>query len=175
MNKTLSMGRRNLIWKSKLLMSRTSGKKQRSRTRRSKKSDHTKSERKRSRGKHLQIPPGRASAQKRILRAPGKGNTSARKRLGECLPRNLPLLLGRKVTFLMQATQPPAALRTVHLRRKKRNGPQKRERNVTILCQRDTVKYQRRGVRGRTGKWPLMKNRRRAQMRTDESRPQLKQ
>lgn len=170
----LSMGRRNLIWESKLPVSRTNGKKQRNHTRRSKKSDHTKSERKRkrSRGEHHQILPRRVSAQKRRLQAPGKGNTSARKRPGKCLPGNLPLLLGRKVTFLMQAAQPPAALRTVNLKRKKRDGPPKRERNVTILCQRGTAKYQRRRARGRTGKWLLMKNQRIAQMRTDQSAAQ---
>ncbi|KAM6312534.1 uncharacterized protein NKAPD1 isoform 3-T4 [Podargus strigoides] len=177
MNKMLSMGRRNLTWAGKPPASRTNGRNQRSRTRRSKKSDPTKNvrKRKRSKGEHHPIPPGTASARKRRLRAPGKGNTSARKRPGKCLPGNLPPPLGRRVTFLMQAAQPPAALRTVSLRRKKRNSPQKRERNVTILCRRGRMKYQRRGARGRTGKWPGMKNQRIAQRRTDEPRLQLKQ
>lgn len=172
-----STGRRNLTWESKLPVSLTNGKKQRSHTRRSKKSDRTKSERKRkrSREEHHQILPGRASAQGRRLQPPGRGNTSARKRPGKCLPGNLPPLLGRKVTFLTPAAQPPAALRTVNLRRGKRSGPPKRERNITILCRRGTVRYRRGRTRGRTGKWPLTRSRRIAPMRTDEPGLQLGQ
>lgn len=173
----LSMGRRNLTWERKLPVSRTNGKEQRSHTRRSKKSDRTKSERKRkrSREEHHQILPGKASAQRRRLQPPGRGNTSARKRPGKCLPGNLPPLLGRKVTFLTQAAQPPAALRTVNLRRKERSGPPKRERNITTLCRRGTARYRRGRTRGRTGKWPLTRSRRIAPTRTDGPGLQLRQ
>lgn len=168
----LSMGRRDPTWGSKQPVSPTKGKKPRNPTRRSKKSALTKRgrKRKRSRGELPQIPPGRrARARERRLQAPGKENTSARKSPGKCLPRNLPLLLGRRVTFPMQAAPAPAALRTLNPRGRRRSGPQGRERSVPTPCQRGRVKCRRRGARGRTGRWRGMKNLRTALTRTEGS------
>uniref|UniRef100_A0A8C2TT15 Uncharacterized protein n=1 Tax=Coturnix japonica TaxID=93934 RepID=A0A8C2TT15_COTJA len=80
-------------------------------------------------GAHNKVRPG-----------PARGNRSARKRPGKCLLGNLPLPLSRKVTLPLQAAQPAAALRTVGMRRKKRNSSLKRERNVTTRCRSDTVR-----------------------------------
>ncbi|KAL2295770.1 hypothetical protein Nmel_017291 [Mimus melanotis] len=172
MNKMLSMGRRDPTRGSKRPVSPTKGKKPKNPTRRSRKSAHTKRERKRKRSRRElpQIPPGeRARAQERRLQAPGKENTSARKNPGKCLPRNLPLLLGRRVTFPMQAAPAPAALRTLNPRGKRRNGPQGRERSGTTRRRRGRVRCQRRGARGRTGRWRGMRNLRTALMRTEGS------
>lgn len=168
----LSMGRRDPTWGNKQPVSPTKGKKPRNPTRRSKKSAHTKRgrKRKRSRRKVPQIPPGgRARARERRLRAPGKENTSARKSPGKCLPRNLPLLLGRRVTFAMQAAPAPAALRTLNPRGERRSGPQGRGRSGTAPCPRGPARCPRRGARGRTGKWRGMRNLRTALMRTEGS------
>lgn len=168
----LSMGRRDPTWGSKQPVSPTKGKKTRNPTRRSKKSTHTKRgrKRKRSRRELPQIPPGgRARARERRLQAPGKENTSARKSPGKCLPRNLPLLLGRRVTFAMQAAPAPAALRTLNPRGKRRNGLQGRERSATTPHPRGRVRCRRRGARGRTGRWRGMRNLRTALMRTEGS------
>lgn len=168
----LSTGRRDPTQGNKQPVSPTKGKKPRNPTRRSKKSAHTKRgrKRKRSRRELPQIPPGgRARAQERRLQAPGKENTSARKSPGKCLPRNLPLLLGRRVTFPMQAAPAPAALRTLNPRAKRTNGPQGRERSGTARHRRGQVRCQRRGARGRTGRWRGMRNLRTALMRTEGS------
>lgn len=166
------MGRRDPTWGSKQPASPTKGKKPRNPTRRSKKSAHTKRgrKRKRSRGELPQIPPGgTARPQKRRLQAPGKENTSARKSPGKCLPRNLPLLLGRRVTFPMQAAPAPAALRTLNPRAERRKGPPGRERSGTAQPQRGRARCPRRGARGRTGRWQGMRNLRTALMRTEGS------
>lgn len=167
-----SMGRRDPTWGSKQPASPTKGKKPRNPTRRSKKNAPTKRgrKRKRSRGELPQIPPGgTVRAQERRLQAPGKENTSARKSPGKCLPRNLPLLLGRRVTLPMQAAPAPAALRTLNPRAKRKKGPRGRERSGTTRCRRGRVRCRRRGARGRTGRWRGMRNLRTALMRTEGS------
>lgn len=172
MSKMLLMGRRDPTWGSKQPARPTKGKKPRNPTRRSKKSVPTKRgrKRKRSRGELPQIPPGgTARAQERRLQAPGKENTSARKSPGKCLPRNLPLLLGRRVTLAMQAAPAPAALRTLNPRAQRKKGPRGRERSGTTRCRRGRVRCRRRGARGRTGRWRGMRNLRTALMRTEGS------